>query len=90
MLVLSRRPGESIVIGGQVVVTIIEVRGGQVRVGIDAPRSVEVHREEVYRQVARENVAAVESAGADPSLLRQAVRPAKPDDAQPAGEPPAS
>lgn len=75
MLVLSRRPGESIVIGGEVVVTIVEVRGGQVRIGIDAPRSVEVHREEVYRQVVAENIAAVESAGADPDLLRQVMRP---------------
>ena len=73
MLVLSRRQGESIVIGGDVVVTIVEVRGGQVRVGIDAPRSIEVHREEVYREVARENIEAVRSAGGDPGILRQAV-----------------
>ena len=73
MLVLSRRQGESIVIGGDVVVTIVEVRGGQVRVGIDAPRSIEVHREEVYREVARENLEAVRSAGQDPEMLRQAL-----------------
>ncbi len=79
MLVLSRRPGESIVIGGEVVVTIVEVRGGQVRIGIDAPRSVEVHREEIYRQVVAENIAAVESAGQDPDLLRQVTRPATGD-----------
>ncbi len=80
MLVLSRRPGESIVIG-EVVVTIVEVRGGQVRIGIDAPRPVEVHREEIYRQVVAENIAAVESAGQDPDLLRQVTRPST-------GEPP--
>ena len=74
MLVLSRRQGESIVIGGEIVVTVIEVRGGQVRLGIDAPRSIDVHREEVYREVMRENLAAVESASGDPALLRQ-LRP---------------
>ncbi len=79
MLVLSRRQGESIVIGGDVVVTIIEVRGGQVRVGIDAPRSIEVHREEVFRAVARENLEAVRSAGKDPGVLRQAL-PSKKDE----------
>jgi len=73
VLVLSRRQGESIVIGGDVVVTIVEVRGGQVRVGIDAPRGIEVHREEVYREVVRENLEAVRSASQDPALLHQAV-----------------
>ncbi len=55
MLVLSRRVGESIVIGEEIVITILEVRGGQVRVGVDAPRRVQVHREEVFRQVAAED-----------------------------------
>ncbi len=75
MLVLSRRQGESIVIGGEIVVTVIEVRGGQVRLGIDAPRSIDVHREEIYRQVVQENLAAVESASGDPSLLRKVGDP---------------
>lgn len=61
MLVLSRRPGESIVIGNQVVVTILEVRGDQVRVGVDAPREVQVHREEVFRQLEAENAQAAGS-----------------------------
>lgn len=62
MLVLTRRPGESIVIGNDVVVTVLEVRGDQVRVGVRAPRSVQVHREEVHRQIQEENAAAVASA----------------------------
>lgn len=69
MLVLTRRPGESIVIGNDIVVTVLEVRSDQVRIGIDAPRSVGVHREEVYRQMADENAAAVESAAAARDLL---------------------
>ncbi len=51
VLVLSRRPNESIMIGGDIVLTVLEVRGDQVRIGIEAPRSVDVHREEVYREI---------------------------------------
>ncbi len=59
MLVLTRKVGEAIVIGNDVVVTVLEVRGGQIRIGIDAPRSLAVHRAEIYRQVTAENQAAV-------------------------------
>lgn len=62
MLVLTRREGESIVIGHDVVVTVLEVRGGQVRIGVEAPRTVQVHRAEVYDLVAEENRSAVRSA----------------------------
>lgn len=62
MLVLSRRPGESIVVGNQIVVTVLEVRGDQIRIGIDAPRDVQVHREEVFRALESENTQAASSA----------------------------
>ncbi|GIJ50844.1 hypothetical protein Val02_77300 [Virgisporangium aliadipatigenens] len=55
MLVLTRRPGESVMIGDDVVVTVLDVRGDVVRVGIKAPRSVQVHREEVYRELQKVN-----------------------------------
>lgn len=58
MLVLSRRPGESITIGDDVVVTIISIAGGQVRLGISAPRKVQILREEVYTVMQEENRAA--------------------------------
>ncbi len=48
MLVLTRRSNQSIMIGKDIVVTVLEVRGEQVRIGIQAPRDVEVHREEVF------------------------------------------
>ncbi|MGQ0632584.1 MAG: carbon storage regulator CsrA [Sporichthyaceae bacterium] len=64
MLVLSRSEGESIVIGDDIVVRVLEVRGDVVRLGIDAPRSVKVHREEVYRALEEANRAA---AGTDAS-----------------------
>ena len=57
MLILTRKVGESIVIGDDVVVTVVEATRDQVRLGIDAPRSVSVHREEVYAQISRENEA---------------------------------
>ena len=55
MLVLSRRAGESVVVGDEVTVTILEVRGDVVRVGIDAPRSVKVHRAELIAELASSN-----------------------------------
>ena len=71
MLVLTRKPGESIIIGSDIVVTVLEVRSDQIRLGIDAPRSISVHREEVYLQVVRENAAAVASADPSAPLLRR-------------------
>lgn len=55
MLVLTRRPGESVMIGDDVVVTVLEVRGDVIRIGIRAPRHVQVHREEVYRELQTAN-----------------------------------
>lgn len=59
MLVLTRRTNESIMIGDDVVVTVLEIRGDQVRIGITAPREVQVHREEIFR--------AIEEGGTAPS-----------------------
>jgi carbon storage regulator len=58
-------------IGSDIVVTVLEVRNDQVRVGIQAPRSVQVHREEVYNQIVAENTAAVASADRAAALLRK-------------------
>ena len=71
MLVLTRRPGESIIVGKDIVITVIEIKGGQVRIGIDAPREVQVHREEIYEQVRQENLEAVRSAEAAREALRR-------------------
>lgn len=62
MLVLTRRANQSIMIGHDVVVTVLEVRGDQVRLGIRAPRSVDVHREEVFASLQQSNKAAAASA----------------------------
>ncbi len=55
MLVLSRHRDESIMIGDDVVVTIVDIRGDKVRLGIEAPQSIPVHRQEVYEAIQREN-----------------------------------
>lgn len=60
MLVLSRQRDESIIIGDNVVVTIVDVRGDKVRLGIEAPIEIPVHRQEVYEAIQRENRKAAE------------------------------
>ena len=54
MLILTRRVGETLMIGNDVTVTVLGVKGNQVRVGINAPKSVPVHREEIYERIKRE------------------------------------
>jgi carbon storage regulator len=64
MLVLSRQKDESIMIGDDVEITIVDVRGDKVRLGINAPREISVHRKEVYEAIQREKA---EKAKAEPS-----------------------
>ena len=52
MLVLTRKPGEAIVIGDGITVTVVEVKGGRVRLGLSAPAEVTIHREELQRKIA--------------------------------------
>ncbi|WP_432541992.1 carbon storage regulator CsrA [Kineococcus sp. SYSU DK002] len=74
MLVLTRKAGESVVIGDEVVVRVLEVRGDVVRVGIDAPRDVQVHRQEVYEAVREANIAAATASEEAISALQGIVR----------------
>lgn len=60
MLVLSRRKNEAIVINNNIVVTVIEVRGDRIRLGVEAPRDVPVHRQEVHEAIGRGEVQIVE------------------------------
>ena len=65
MLILTRRVGESLMIGDEVTVTVLGVKGNQVRIGVDAPKTVSVHREEIYERIqqeAGENGAVTEAA----------------------------
>ena len=54
MLILTRRVGETVMIGDKVTVTVLGVKGNQVRIGVDAPRDVAVHREEIFERIRRE------------------------------------
>jgi len=62
MLILTRRVGETLMIGDEVTVTVLGVKGNQVRLGVNAPRTVAVHREEIYERIKREQ----EGGGSEP------------------------
>ena len=71
MLILTRRVGETLMIGDEVTVTVLGVKGNQVRIGVNAPRDVAVHREEIYERIKREQAegtARASDAGVDPAV----------------------
>ena len=74
-MVLSRQKDESIIIGDDVEITIVDVRGDKVRLGINAPRSISVHRKEIYEAIQREKAA--EKAKAEAAGETPAENPAK-------------
>jgi len=65
MLILTRKTGEAIVIDEQITIRVLDVRGGQAKIGIEAPGHVSVHREEVYARIMEENKKAAAEAPAD-------------------------
>jgi carbon storage regulator len=66
MLILTRRVGETIVIGDDVIITVLGIKGNQVRIGINAPKDVSVHREEIYQRIQQEKNTTTSAAPAAP------------------------
>jgi len=75
MLVLSRHRDESIIIGDNIVITIVDIRGDKVRLGIDAPTEIPVHRQEVYEAIQRENLRAAELKSQDNQPISNEMHP---------------
>lgn len=84
MLVLSRQRDETIMIGDEVEITVVDIRGDKVRLGITAPRHIQVHRKEVYEAIKRENQ---QAAGLKPADVNDAIQSGpKPEPGGPAPE----
>lgn len=73
MLVLTRKPGEGIIIGEDIKITIVEVRGNGIRIGIEAPRDRKIHRMEVYDRICQENKEATQWDIADLDSLSSTI-----------------
>jgi len=75
MLILARKAGEAISIGDQITIRILEMKNGQVKIGVEAPATVAVHRQEIYRRIVEENIKAATGAPVDlpalPAMLAE-------------------
>lgn len=91
MLVLTRKRDESIMIGDEIKFTVVDVRGDQVKLGIEAPRHIPVHREEIYREIQEENRRAALKDAPDLAALERVLRrPRQPASEADTGAAPAS
>lgn len=70
MLILTRKVGERVTIGDDVVVTVLEVKGSHVKLGIEAPSHTRVHREEIYRRILEENMEAARATKEDVEIIQ--------------------
>jgi len=83
MLVLTRKRDESIMIGDDIKVTVVDVRGDQVKLGIEAPRHIPVHREEIYREIQEENRRAALKETPDLATLERVLHRSRATPAEP-------
>jgi carbon storage regulator len=74
MLILTRRVGETLIIGDDVIVTVLGIKGNQVRIGINAPKEVSVHREEIYQRIQQEKNATPAAPAATPPVEEVTIK----------------
>ena len=75
MLALTRKKGESLVVNNNIEITVLEIRGDQIKIGISAPKNVPVYRKEVYLQIQKENEASLKADGLEACLLYTSPSP---------------
>ncbi len=71
MLVLTRKKGQALMIGHDIELSIIDIQGDQVRIGINAPKNVTIHRKEIYAEIIKENQSALAGKNTDLAMLNQ-------------------
>jgi len=87
MLMITRKPGERIIVGGDIVITLVDVSGQTARIGIEAPKTMPIYREEIWAEVMSENEAAARAAGERLPDVLALPQGAGPGSAAPATEP---
>ncbi len=74
MLALTRKKGDSIVINDNIEITVLDVQGDQVRLGINAPRNITIHRKEIYEQIKQENIVAAQNSKSTVEVLDKLIK----------------
>jgi carbon storage regulator len=74
MLVLTRKKGQALMIGHDIELSIIDIQGDQVRIGINAPKNIPIHRKEIYEEIRKENLSAIAGKNADIHVLNERFR----------------
>ena len=83
MLILTRKLGEQITIGNDIVISLLEIKGGHVKLGIEAPKGISIHRQEIYERIRRENLISSAVTASDLSRAATLFQTNRPKDTKP-------